>query len=368
VRHGSENAIASGGRYVEANSTVCVGLGFAVHDRCQSNDSEVYTLRKPAVPRGCTMTSLWEETMPRISDDIQNCTIYVYESQQDACTGNQAGGTGFLVEALSPKGILPHYYVITNKHVIEKATNKGEPIFVRLTCIEISSERRMTYKAKVMMLPASRWLRADSDDLAVCPIELSMSKYVFKVIPTKLFLTETVLGLKDIGVGDEVFMVGRFINHEGIQRNLPSARFGCIAQMPYEPVRIGPQEQQDSFLVECKSIAGYSGSPVFVWLRPGDKRRRETRDPEEFVRENGPWLLGVEWGFVPHYDYGYKVSDLETPISTKWMVHCNTGMSGVIPAWKLQALLDTKELARKRLQCDEEEEQRRLLRSLPRLT
>jgi hypothetical protein len=31
-------------------------------------------------------------------------------------------------------------------------------------------------------------------------------------------------------------MVGRFINHEGKQRNLPALRYGNIAMMPLEPI------------------------------------------------------------------------------------------------------------------------------------
>jgi hypothetical protein len=50
--------------------------------------------------------------------------------------------------------------------------------------------------------------------------------------------------------------------HEGRQKNSPTARFGNIAQMPNEPVII-KRFEQECFLVEARSIGGYSGSPVF---------------------------------------------------------------------------------------------------------
>src|SRR5207249_11994947 len=36
----------------------------------------------------------------------------------------------------------------------------------------------------------------------------------------------------NFGVGDEAVMVGRFVGHDGRERNLPLARFGNFAMMP----------------------------------------------------------------------------------------------------------------------------------------
>jgi hypothetical protein len=53
-----------------------------------------------------------------------------------------------------------------------------------------------------------------------------------------------------------VFMVGRVITHEGKQKNLPSARFGNITMMPVEPLRHMRGINQESFVVEMRSIGG----------------------------------------------------------------------------------------------------------------
>ncbi len=79
----------------------------------------------------------------------------------------------------------------------------------------------------------------------------------------------------DLGIGDDVYTVGRFVNHDGKQRNNPVVRFGNIAQMPIEPIKQDDGHLQDSYLVECKSVAGYSGSPVFAYVPPFAKRPKQ---------------------------------------------------------------------------------------------
>src|SRR5260221_10762195 len=62
-------------------------------------------------------------------------------------------------------------------------------------------------------------------------------------------------------------MIYRFIDHQGSQKNLPTVRFGSIAQMADEPVyQIQRAYHQESFLVETHSIGGASGAPVFVFM------------------------------------------------------------------------------------------------------
>jgi hypothetical protein len=72
----------------------------------------------------------------------------------------------------------------------------------------------------------------------------------------------------DIGPGDDVFVVGRFINREGKQKNIPSVRFGNIAQMPGEPLFLDDGKELECFLIEGRSISGFSGSPVFIHISP----------------------------------------------------------------------------------------------------
>jgi len=157
----------------------------------------------------------------------------------------------------------------------------------------------------------------------------------------------------EIGPGDEVFIVGRFINHEGKQgkqRNLPSLRFGNIAMMPWEPIKHPDGHLQESFLVEVRSIGGYSGSPVFVHILPFSKRPGQ----KGWSMERGPWLLGIDWGHLPlRKKVEEWMLDDWKPISDGWTVEVISGMTGVVPVWRLEELLNIKELASSRKVADE---------------
>lgn len=123
---------------------------------------------------------------------------------------------------------------------------------------------------------------------------------------------------------------------------LPAVRFGNIAMMPYEPVRHPSREiMVESFLVEARSLPGFSSSPVFVHILPMSLR------PGQGISEGyGLWLLGVDWGHFPvkaivKDKSGHAVCD------GLW-VEYNAGMVSVVPMWKLTELLDSDSLKRQR--------------------
>jgi hypothetical protein len=119
---------------------------------------------------------------------------------------------------------------------------------------------------EVFEIEDRHWLfHPDGHDVAIAPIGgLSLGRHRVRVLIPKDFLTPEMVRQFKIGPRDDCFMVGRFINHDGKQQNAPSARFGNIAQMPGDKIRFPDGSEQESFLVEARSISGYSGSPVFV--------------------------------------------------------------------------------------------------------
>jgi hypothetical protein len=179
----------------------------------------------------------------------------------------------------------------------------------------------------------SDWTISGTDDLAVLRLPLDHAKHKFSFVAEEQFLTEQDLDDYLIGPGDEAVLLGRFVNHEGSQRNTPSARFGNISMMPGEPVAHPDGYPQVSFLTEIHSIGGYSGSPVVTYIPPEELPYR--RSPKRGCR---PWLLGVDWG---HMDDWYKVRlpDRVTEHSGGLGVKHNTGMAYVVPAWRLRTLL-----------------------------
>jgi hypothetical protein len=145
--------------------------------------------------------------------------------------------------------------------------------------------------------------------------------------------------------------VGRLVNHEGRQKNIPTARFGNISMMPEEPILHPSGIMQESFVVEARSWSGYSGSPVFAWIPGSDQRSNNL-----FLSPGwGPWLLGVDWGHIQDWEKVYE-SDEKTTVAGKWKVKVNTGMAGVVPAWRLLALLNCEQLKMQRAETEMQEE------------
>lgn len=99
--------------------------------------------------------------------------------------------------------------------------------------------------------------------------------------------------------------------------------------MPVDPIDHDGNPQH-SFLVECRSISGYSGSPVFVHIQ-SDRSR-----PGAIV-DDGQWrhfLLGVDCGHLPHKA---KIIDKATrkPVNPDWFASYNSGLMVVVPSWSI---------------------------------
>ncbi len=276
---------------------------------------------------------VWRKRVPRISDQILDCVIYLYPSVAAAQAGEAAGGTGFLVAV--PSEVVEHgYYVyaVTNSHVIRE----GASPVIRLNTKDGGMD--------VIPLSQEHWVHhQDGDDLAACSVGLANDRHKYKFVTTDQFLTKEIVEERNIGPGDDVYMVGRFVTHDGKQRNTPSARFGNISMMPWEPIPHSRGIDQEAFLVETRSLSGYSGSPVFVqiianWMRP---------DRDGVNRSSGQggwWLLGVDYGHLPVREtVVYK--DDKMPVDDNWMVESNSGQMAVVPAWRLQDLLDQEDFA-----------------------
>jgi hypothetical protein len=92
------------------------------------------------------------------------------------------------------------------------------------------------------------------------------------------------------------------------------------------------------YLGDIHVIPGNSGSPIFLWpARPNS----EVKIGGE---QNLFGLLGVVSGFMQ------ENQDLTLRASTTWeaSVKSNTGISAIVPAEQLKALLDSPELQRER--------------------
>lgn len=281
--------------------------------------------------------------MSRIDDPILNSVIYLYPSREAAEDGEARGGTGFLASIPANEDGRVFIYAVTNSHVVNGAEGTS-PV------IRLNGFKGFT----IVPLNAADWVHhPDGDDVAVYgPMHLPDTTY--DCIPTSWFITPNVITLHEIGPGDETFMVGRFSVHEGRSRNLPTVRFGNISMMNHEPVEHHRGIRQESFLVEARSLGGYSGSPVFVRIPSDSIRPQDRRSPNRYAAvvgfgppsEMGPWLLGIDYGHLPLFE---KVRGADgKPAPEALSVRSNSGVMGVVPAWRILELLNSPELARDR--------------------
>jgi hypothetical protein len=272
---------------------------------------------------------VWAFAVPRINDQVLDCVVYLYPDRTRAETGESAGGSGFLVGVALGLGISTpieptnDYYaavVVTNKHVVSHGA----------TTVRVNTKAG---GIDIFELDGQHaWLFHPDHDLAIAPIDgLSLDQHSINWLSYPYaFATEDLIQAMKIGPGDECFVVGRFVNHEGKQRNAPSVRFGAIAQMPQEKIKFDDGSEQESFLVEAKSISGYSGSPVFVYIPPFDGSN-VGRGNMSWTR--GPWLLGIDHCHI--HTKQEIIGPKGKPIGNGWHIKENTGMMGVVPAWRL---------------------------------
>jgi hypothetical protein len=284
---------------------------------------------------------VWERRMPRILDATLNCVVYLYRSRHEAEEGINIGGSGFLVSVPTERLPAPasFAFAVTNKHVIAH----------NACVIRVNTPDR---KFDIFELNKANWLVAEHDDLAIAPLPaFDLGRHHVRTVPRDMFLSKPTIAAENVGPGDEVILIGRFINQEGKEQNIPSVRFGHISQMPIEPIEYDGV-MQESFLCEIKSIGGFSGSPVF--LAPLTDAGRPQGSSSILTKEAR--LLGVDWAHIQNYecawdDNGHEIPHIRFPT--------NTGMMAVVPAWKLNELLDHPEMVRLRQMQEDREIQRR---------
>jgi hypothetical protein len=271
--------------------------------------------------------------MPTIPLELLDCTIYVYRDGDAAEKGEEAGGSGFLVAVPLTGYRAATFYAVTNSHVVA-----GGFTTIRLN--------EMAGGHATIELTADDWIRhPEGDDVVIADVNLS-ADFRFKAVSTEQFVDG--FDPTYFNVGQEVVMVGRYVNHEGRQRNLPTARFGHVAQLPHERVRTSWGIEQDAFLVDMRSLAGYSGSPVFVYRGRPDL----DEDPERWVKSVEFRFLGVDFGHLPSFVRVLDASRRNAVDPPMWAEQ-NSGVAAVIPAWRLMQLIDEEGVAAKRAQDED---------------
>jgi hypothetical protein len=256
------------------------------------------------------------------------------------------GGTGFFVTVSSEAypNERQYLYFVTAKHSVERASNIGSPLFVRVN----TKDGRVIY-----VEIKRRWVFEPTNpgvDLAVVPFGREGEGAIpldFQPIPETSFAYGPAIVNLNIGVGDDLVIVGLFTQRHGIRQNYPIIRAGIIAAMPEENLVDDSGEPYQAYLIEARSIGGLSGSPVIIIL--DDILRRPVRlgTPPSFHPIY--MLLGVVRG---HWDM--KKNGERSDFVDDELEQVNMGIAIVTPIQCLQYILHGEELVHMRNKLDEE--------------
>jgi hypothetical protein len=190
-----------------------------------------------------------------IPDRISKCVAFLAIVKND--DSSQLVGTAFFLgRQIGPKGFL--VYVVTAKHVIDKARDLGcDKIYLR-----------MNGKSGILLSPTyiRDWICHPDASLNVDAAVLRFAPPPgadHLPFPLDGCITNEFMERAQVGMGEEVFFPGLFVHHYGTDRNVPVVRIGNIAAMPEGLVKTGIGEIV-AYLIEARSVGGFSGSPVFL--------------------------------------------------------------------------------------------------------
>jgi len=189
--------------------------------------------------------------------------------------------------------------LVTAKHCVTQAYEKYETLYARLNTTDDSTE--------LVELPRKWYDSPDQGvDVALIPFEPPpFNTFRYSSIGAASAASERNTRSSDIGIGNEVLVIGLFRLHHGHTKNIPIVRQGIISAEPQESFTDKKTGlSYSAYLAEIQSIGGLSGSPVFVHVP-----ERQLLDCEQDIelrnraRQQNPagflFLLGLVRG---HFD------------------------------------------------------------------
>lgn len=309
----------------------------------------------PSVTRDGRIVQRWSRVgLPRVPERFENAVVFMFgqhPERDDALIG--PGGTGVIIE--TPSSTLSgeyHTYVVSNKHVIDQTP------WVRVNTCDGGT--------RILECISEDWISDGQEDLAILDItdEISYETDYCSWINHGNFLTARHVLAHHIGIGDQVFMLGLFSDHDGSSRNSPVARFGNIAAMPNPliPVITGPDDcyKRPAFLNDMRSRQGFSGSPVWIWRGQEQDLTEYDGGGLRFNRTTGgiynsapPFLCfaGIHRGQFPEKTSVLMSKD-ENLVRQGTEFTIASAMTIVIPAWEISRLLNNPQLCAQRTARD----------------
>jgi hypothetical protein len=138
----------------------------------------------------------------------------------------------------------------------------------------------------------------------------------------------------NFGIGSDLYMLGLSLDERDIGENVPRARFGNLSAFANDRVLIrqGNNAERPCHLGDMRSRTGFSGSPVIGYMEM----------PALDARENYKYgLFGIHSA-----QHGERIS-LFTESDAK-AVEIPSSMTRIVPAWKIEELLEHPTLVAQR--------------------
>ena len=171
---------------------------------------------------GASSTLFQKVGVPKIPQQVLSSVFYLYETKADADAGRDPGGTGFILGWTHELPAVPvHYYAVTNWHVAVKEPAPDE----RPQCPVIRLNTKYGTTQAIDLKPENWHHIQGGIDIAVTPIEFDVRHMDWSFVPSDMVAWELDIENGLVGVGDDVFMVGLFVDHDGEAVNVPSSRF-----------------------------------------------------------------------------------------------------------------------------------------------
>ena len=258
-----------------------------------------------------------------IPDNVRKCVAFLAAKKTDG-EFIFAGSAFWIGESRQDgSGIADPVYLVTARHVIDALANRGATeIYVRVNLTEGTASWIETKLADWSFHPEDQSIDIAVTRMGIPPVCDHL------VLPYDLCVSDEVLRNHGVDLGDEVFVTGLFRHHHGSRRNIPIVRVGNLAAMTEERVQTKSFGLMRALLIECRSIGGLSGSPVFLNLgitRLIDGQLKHATGGQPIF-----FLLGVIHG---HYDADADRID-DTDAEVRDLIgggRINTGIAIVTP-------------------------------------
>ena len=225
-------------------------------------------------------------------------------------------------------------YLVTNRHMAAPGAEKGLKYQVREMSLRVN--RQDTGTSAELLIPLGlgmSWSYPDDEaiDLAVLPLGFDPKKVDILPINLSIFATADNIQSDRVTTGDQVVFAGYFYQFPGSKKIQPIVREGVLAMMPDEQIKTTLQKPGSLYLADVHAFHGNSGSPLLVSV--GGFRSGNISGLKYL-------LLGVISGYYPEGES--FIIPTATVLSGE--VHDNSGITTVVPAYQLQALLDSQPL------------------------